>query len=80
MGTDLTNGQARSGRVRAPCDLEAHQGSPGRSESKGKTLGNHERIAKAKQDTTKARAETVRRAITSTLHLSATAPPAEWVH
>ena len=50
------------------------------AKAKGKMLGNYERIAKAKQDTTKARAETVRPAITSTLHLSATAPPAGWVH
>src|SRR5215472_16841667 len=34
------------------------------AKAKGKMLGNYERIAKAKQDTTKARAETARPAIT----------------
>jgi hypothetical protein len=40
------------------------------AKAKGKRLGNYQRIAPAKQAATKARAEAVRPAITSTLHLS----------
>jgi DNA invertase Pin-like site-specific DNA recombinase len=40
------------------------------AKAKGKRLGNYQRIAEAKQKATTVRAETVRPAITSTLHLS----------
>jgi DNA invertase Pin-like site-specific DNA recombinase len=40
------------------------------AKAKGKRLGNYQRIAEAKQAATKGRAEAVRPAITSTLHLS----------
>lgn len=40
------------------------------AKAKGKRLGNYQRIAEAKQKATTARAEAVRPAITSTLHLS----------
>ena len=47
------------------------------AKAKGKRLGNYQRIAEAKQKATTARAEAVRPAITSTLHLSATATAAD---
>jgi DNA invertase Pin-like site-specific DNA recombinase len=43
------------------------------AKARGVKLGNYKRIAKAKQKATEARAEAMRPAITSTLHLSATA-------
>ena len=43
------------------------------AKARGVKLGNYARISKAKQETTDARAEAMRPAIASTIHLSATA-------
>jgi DNA invertase Pin-like site-specific DNA recombinase len=43
------------------------------AKARGVQLGNYKRIAKAKQEATAARAEAMRPAIASTIHMSATA-------
>ena len=58
---------------RARRDQQAHEGALAAAKAKGKILGNYARIAKPKQEATDARAEAMRPAIASTLHMSATA-------
>jgi hypothetical protein len=65
-------------RTRSGCHRTAPARMAGRAAAAiacvaGKILGNYARIAKAKKEATDARAEAVRPAIASTLHMSATA-------